>query len=70
MVAKRVERTSSLRSAEPAFSLSIPFGGSSFMGVQTPEFMARIGQCTVFLLLARGNQFVARVFVVGSEELL
>ena len=41
-VAKRVARASSLRSAEPAFNLSIPFSGSSFMGVQTPEYMALI----------------------------
>ena len=44
VVAKRVERASSLPSAEPAFNLNIPFSESSFMGVQTPEYMALIGQ--------------------------
>ena len=44
MMAKRVARASSLRSAEPAFNLPIPFSGSSFMGAQNPEYMAPIGQ--------------------------
>ena len=44
VVARRVTRASSLRSAEPAFNLSIPLSGSSFMGVQTTEYMAPIGQ--------------------------
>ena len=44
VVVKRVARASSLRSAETAFNLPIPFLGSSFMGVQTPEYMAPIGQ--------------------------
>ena len=44
VVAKRVARASSLQSTEPAFNLSIPFSGSSFIGVQTPEYMTPIGQ--------------------------
>ena len=44
VVAKRVARASSLRSVEPAFYLPILFSGSSLMGVQTPEYMAPIGQ--------------------------
>ena len=42
--AKRVARASCFPSAEPAFNLSIPFSESSFMGVQTPEYLALIGQ--------------------------
>ena len=44
VVAKRVARASSLLSVEPAFNLSIPFPGSSFMGIQAFEYMAPIGQ--------------------------
>ena len=44
VVVKRVTRASRLQSTEPAFNLPIPFSGSSFMGVQTPESMALIGQ--------------------------
>ena len=32
------------KSSEPAFNLSIPFLGFSFMGVHTLEYMAPIGQ--------------------------
>ena len=49
VVAKRVARASCLPSAEPAFNLPIPFSESSFMGVQTPEYVALFGQPTEML---------------------
>ena len=62
VVAKRVAKASSLRSAEPAFDLPIPFSGSSFIGVQTPEYMAPIDQPAETL-----DQWPNSVIIGGRE---
>ena len=40
VVVEKVAKASSLRYSEPAINLPIPFSKSSFMGVQTPEYIA------------------------------
>ena len=64
VVAKRMAKVSSLRSAEPALNLPVLFSGSSFMGVQTLEYMDPIGQQIEMLY-----QWSQSAIVVGEEKL-
>ena len=63
VVVKRVARAFSLPSAEPAFNLSRLFLESSFMGVQSSEYMALIGR-----LIETLDQWSHRAIIGGWVE--